>query len=133
MASSITVVQLSPSAACFYVALDAGTPITFQQSGAVGVDKDLSALLPGPLKTYLTRLADWGALAIGSFATPNHVKVRLRPIATSTVPPTMPVAGGTSAVGAVVIKGSATSIVFNPIAGANVVQYEMAFVHSAQR
>jgi hypothetical protein len=60
--SSITVVAVSPDRAVFSIVLDP-TTVVFKKSGASAPDVDLRYLMPGPLKTYLNRLDNWGTVA----------------------------------------------------------------------
>jgi hypothetical protein len=128
MASTITITQISPSRAFFVVNLDAGTDVHFKKSGAVGDDKDLSALGPGPLKSYLSRLANWASVVDPA----PGAKVVWRRVMTngSSV---IPVTGGTQAVDAQITQSNTTEVRFNPTVGAGSVRLELVFVHSLQR
>jgi hypothetical protein len=128
MASTITITQVSPSIAYFKVSLDAGTPVAFMQSGAVGTDKDLTSLSPGPLKEYLNRLSNWGILSIPA----SGAKARWRRITTNDSA-SLPVAGGVTAPDATIAQSAATAISFVPSAGATVMLLELALVHSSAR
>jgi len=127
MASSIAIQQISPYRAYFAVSLDAGTPVSFQKSGAVAPNKDLSSLDRGPLYEYLFRLPNWNALI-----TPLISKVLWRRITPSDIA-IVPVSGGVSTVDASVIQNGLTSVAFLPSAGAGVLLLELVFLHSTSR
>ena len=127
MASSIAVTQISPYRAYFYVSMDVGAPITFQQSGAVAPNKDLSALQSGPLREYLARLANWAPLV--AYVPGSRVLWRR---VTSTDICVVPVSGVTT-VDANIIQSGFTGISFNPVAGAGNMLLELVFLHSMSR
>lgn len=63
MATTLSVVKASPSSVVFLFQSDGdGASVHFQASGAGPGDVDLTALVPGNLKRFLTRLPNWGAL-----------------------------------------------------------------------
>jgi hypothetical protein len=129
MPSSITITQLTPSIAHFNVVLSGGGAVDFKKSGAVGINKDLTSLGPGPLKEYLTRLADWSSVA----APASGAKVRWRLI-TSSDSDAAPVAG-VQAIRDRVAANGATSVQFRSgvVGVTGSMTLELAFIHSRYR
>lgn len=128
MASTLTVTSLSPTRALFEVDFTAGSDVHFKKSGAVGDDKDLGALVSGPLKVYLSRLANWASLSAPFLG----AKVCWQRVVTVSAT-NLPVAGGTSAVDGCIVQAGFTDVVFHPNVGAGAMQVELVFLHSLTR
>lgn len=127
MASSIVITPLSPYRALFTVSLDVGTAISFQRSGAVAPDMDVSSLAQGPLRAHLSRLASWATVATPAAGS----RLLWRRVTGSLI--IVPISGGTSTVDGIIIQNGPTSIAFTPNAGAGTMLLELVFLHSASQ
>jgi hypothetical protein len=56
MATELHIFRSMPSTVIFDIQATGNDPVYFKATGAAGLDKDLSNLVPGPLRSYLNRL-----------------------------------------------------------------------------
>jgi hypothetical protein len=132
MASFITISSDSPSVAVFGVFIDGLSDLKFKKSGATGDDKDLSALGPGPLKEYLSRLANWSTVAVPQDPSAGG-RVRWRCLSSVSGANT-PVVATTLAQALQLLPTGTTEITFhNSINGPLSCVLELAFIHSLTR
>jgi hypothetical protein len=59
MATTLDIVNPTPSSVLFRFSATDQTPVYLKRDGAANPDKDLTALLPGPLRSFLYRLPLW--------------------------------------------------------------------------
>lgn len=127
MATTLTVFSLSPSVAHFRMSAPEGTTVSFMKSGAVGQDKDLTSLSPGPLKEFLNRLSNWATVVE---AGPNP-KVRWRFLVEGNYQ-ALPVSVGNAFV-PMIIQSNTTSLSVVSFSAGVSLGWELAFIHSLQR
>jgi hypothetical protein len=60
MATTLDVINSTPSSVLFRITADADAPVYFWRAGATGADKDLTSLVAGPLREFLYRLPPFG-------------------------------------------------------------------------
>jgi hypothetical protein len=129
MATSITLVSTSPSAARLFLVSDDNSPVTLSRTGVPGATLvALAQLTAGPLKALLARTADWSQVL-----TSARIECRVG----------LSAGGGTHLafpVAAAVARGfsvttSADAITFTPSinAAASEVSVDLVFKHSLTR